>query len=349
MLIRKELSDIALNITEPEYRQMPELSYSTISTYESLGFNGLDHLFDKKESPSLTFGSCVDAILTGGEEEFNNLFFVANIDLTDSGYTIVQKLVDENLPYENFTDIPEQIISQLAQSVGFWKDEKWNSRRYNEVLKTGTVAEYYYALKNCADKTIISNKTYLDVLACVRTLKESPATCGYFADNKEDSPIKRYYQLKFKAILDGVGYRNMADLLIVNYKNKIVYPIDLKTSLGCNEWDFEQNFKKYHYSQQARLYWRVIRDNMDRDDYFKNFTLEDYRFVIINPRTRTPLVWEFPLTKVYGSLEDERGNEIKDPFEIGKELRYYLDNRPRVPNGINIDGVNTIKCLKTKI
>jgi hypothetical protein len=35
MEIVKELSEIAEKWTEPEYRARPELSYSTISTYES--------------------------------------------------------------------------------------------------------------------------------------------------------------------------------------------------------------------------------------------------------------------------------------------------------------------------
>ena len=39
MEIVKELKDISLPISEPEYRQRPELSYSTLSTYESLGYN----------------------------------------------------------------------------------------------------------------------------------------------------------------------------------------------------------------------------------------------------------------------------------------------------------------------
>lgn len=348
MEIVKELSQIALDITEPEYRAMPELSYSNLSDYESLGYNGLDRLFEKKESPSLTLGSCVDAILTGGEDEFNSHFFVADIDLTDNGMAIVQQLVSMNLSYDSFSDIPEQIVSDVAKSLDFWKDDKWDKRRYNEVLKTGTVDMYYYALRNNADKTVISNQTYLQVLDCVRSLRESPATCGYFADDDEMSPVRRYYQLKFKAIFDGVGYRNMADLIVVNYEKKKVFPIDLKTSMGCTEWDFEKNFKKWHYYIQARLYWRIIRANMDADDYFKDFSLEDYRFIIVNPKTLTPLVWEFPLTKSAGELIDDNGELIRDPFTIGKELKAYLDCRPPVPNGINMDGVNIIKCLSKK-
>ena len=53
MEIVKELSDISLPISEPQYRERPELSYSTLATYEKTGYNGLDHLFDKKESSSI--------------------------------------------------------------------------------------------------------------------------------------------------------------------------------------------------------------------------------------------------------------------------------------------------------
>ena len=87
---------------------------------------------------------------------------------------------------------------------------------------------------------------------------------------------------------------------------------------------------------------------MDKDDYFKSFELADYRFIVVNKNTLTPLVWMFPLTKSVGTLVDEKGNEYRDPFEIGKELQGYLNLRPPVPNGINKDGINIIKCLTKK-
>ena len=45
---------------------------------------------------------------------------------------------------------------------------------------------------------------------------------------------------------------------------------------------------------------------------------------------------------------DEKGNEYRSPFEIGKELKGYLNMRPQVPNGIDKDGINKITCLKLK-
>lgn len=347
MDIVKELSSISLQIDEPTYRAMPELSYSTLSTYEKLGFDGLEHLFDKVDTPSLTFGSVVDSILTGGMEEFRERFLVVDFKVTDGGIDTVNKLLSMQLPYQKFEEIPEETVSLAAKEAGFWKADKWDKVRYREVLKTGNIAEFYNA-KLYNDKTIIDTATYQDALACVRALRESPATSGYFAeDDVFFSPVRRYYQLKFGAFLDGVGYRCMADEIVVDYENKKIYPVDLKTSSKF-EWNFEKSFTQWQYMIQARLYWRIIRDNLDRDPYFKDFTLEDYRFIVVNRFSRIPLVWEFPYTKAVGTLVDDEGKEYRDPFEIGKELRGYLDLRPIVPKGINKDGVNIIKCLKLK-
>ena len=347
MEIPKELSDISLNITEPEYRQRPELSYSTLSRYESLGFNGLDHLFDKLDTPSLTHGSIVDTLLTGGMDEFNELYTVLDINISDSGIDICKKLCSlYGGCHHTFYEIPEYIVSQIAKKLGFWQADKWDKRRYQEVLKTGNVADYYNALAN-SSKKIISTQEYNDALACVRALKTSPATQGLFANNDEMSPVRRYYQLKFAAKFEGIGYRSMMDLIIVDYEDKVIYPYDLKTC-SCPEWDFMSNFVKFHYFIQARLYWRLLKANLMADEYFKDFKLENFKFIVINKKTLTPLVWEFPLTQTRGTLIDKYGNEHRDPFEIGKELQGYLNLRPRVPNGIDIDGVNTIDCLKLK-
>lgn len=346
MEIEKELSDISLHISEPEYRQRPELSYSTLSRYESLGFNGLDHLFDKIESPSLLFGSVVDCLLTDGMGAFNEHFMVLDVNVTDGGKDVCKKLLELYPNVTSFEEIPEEYVSLAAKEAGFWKADKWDKIRYREVLKTGNIAEYFNSLLS-TDRTIIDTQTYNDAIASVKALKTSPATQGYFADNDELSPVRRYYQLKFAARFEGVGYRIMADNIIVDYEEKRIIPIDLKTC-GVPEWDFMSNFIKFHYFIQGRLYWRVLKANLLNDPYFKDFTLENYRFIVINRRTLTPLVWEFPLTKTTGTLVDKEGNEYRDPFEIGKELQSYLNFRPRVPKGIDKDGVNIIDCLKVK-
>jgi hypothetical protein len=346
MEIAKELKDISLPITEPEYRKRPELSYSTLSTYERSGFDNLDHLFDKVESPSLLFGSIVDTILTDGMDAFNEHYIVLDINVTDGGKDICNKLLELYPNSTSFEEIPEEYVSYAAKEAGFWKADKWDKIRYREVLKTGNVAEYFNALVS-SDKTVIDTFTYNDALKSVNALRTSPATQGYFADNDSMSPVRRYYQLKFAAKFEGVGYRCMMDLAIVDYEDKKIIPCDLKTS-GKPEWHFMESFKQWQYLVQSRLYWRILKANLINDPYFKDFTLENYRFIVVNRKTLTPLVWEFPLTKTVGTLIDNEGKEFRDPFVIGKELQGYLNCRPRVPNGIDVEGINTIDCLKLK-
>lgn len=344
MEIEKELSEIAWNVDEPTYRADPALSYSTLSTYEKTGFDGLEHLFDKKESPSLLLGSIVDTIITGGIDEFQRLFTVLDITITDGGKDVCNQLISMHLPYEYFEEIPKDVVSDAAKEAGFWKSDKWDKKRYDEVLKTGNIAQYYNAITH-SEKTIIDSKTYETAFYMVQALRESETTASYFAENDEFSPIRRYYQLKFKAVFNNVAYRCMADLLVVDYEKKIVYPCDLKTS-SHTEWNFQESFLQWNYMIQARLYWRLIRATMNSDPHFKHFELADYRFIVVNKATLTPLVWEFPLTKNAGTLVDEEGNKYRDPFRIGKELQRYLETRPRVPDGITMSGCNTITCLK---
>lgn len=246
MEIPKEFSALGLPITEPEYRAMPELSYSTLSTFMTLGYNGLEHLFDRKESPSLTVGSAVDAIITGGEDEFNEHFIVFDIpSVGDKEKQVADYLFNlYGKTYPNMIGIPSTYILEAANTIGFQKN--WRDDTRVKVL-TERISLYYTAKAKAQGKTILTTACFTDVQNMVRVLRESPATCRYFAENDSMSPIRRYYQLKFRADLEGVGYRCMADLICVDYEHKEVQPVDLKTSLSCAEWDFEENFKKWHY------------------------------------------------------------------------------------------------------
>lgn len=83
---------------------------------------------------------------------------------------------------------------------------------------------------------------------------------------------------------------------------------------------------------------------MDRSPVFKDYTLADYKFIVVNKNTLTPLVWEFTDTKKTGTLHygKDRQIEMKDPEDIGVELYSYLSSRPDVPMGIKKDTHNDL-------
>lgn len=346
MNIPKELKDISWQVSEKKYRADPALSYSTLAKYEREGFNKLDHLFDHISTQSLLEGSMVDCLITGSQDEFDDLYYVADYPSIGDKEQLVAKMLYEKYhdSYELFSYIPNDVILSVINEVGWQKN--WRDETRVRVLSE-RIAMYYNLIIQADNKTVVDSNTYDRILKMVQTLKTSPTTQGYFVDNDPMSSVKRYYQLKFRAKFESVCYRCMADLIIVDYEEKKVYPIDLKTS-GHKEWDFQDSFEQWSYMIQARLYWRIIKVNMSNDPYFKDFTLEDYRFIVINKESLTPLVWEFPLTRAKGTLIDKEGKEYRDPFEIGKELQSYLNFRPKVPVGIDRSGINTITCLKLK-
>lgn len=339
----KTLKDISWQVSEEEYRADKALSYSTLAKFAREGFNGLPKLFDKIETPSLTFGSAVDSIITGGQQEFDERFMVAEFpDVSDSIKPIVDKLF--NIYGGSCTDL-YNIADSKVLDVITENNYQNNWRPETRVKVVREKGNEYYKLKFIAGtKTILSNDTYNDVMATVRALKESDATKWYFADNNPFDDTQRFYQLKFKATLDGVDYRCMADLIIVIPSTKTIVPIDLKTSFKP-EWDFFKSFIEWRYDIQSRLYWRIIRDNLDRDPVFKDYYLTNYRFIVANRKSLTPLVWEFESTQTEGTLElgNNKSVILRDPQDIGLELSIYLSNNPSVPKGIATNGLNSLE------
>lgn len=339
--MRPSLKNISWQVDEFTYREDKALSYSTLAKYAREGFNNIDHLFDKVESPSLTFGSVVDTILTGGYEEFEEKYFVGKFpQISDSILKVVKFLHDNYSDCATLKVIPTERIIEATELLSYqlnWKPET----RAKVLREKGD--EYYCNLAEAGDRIVISADTYKEASAAVDILKTSEATKEYFRDKIFDRDIEDFYQLKFKATLDNVDYRCMADLLRVNHEHKTVTPIDLKTS-SKPEWDFFKSFLDWSYHIQARLYWRIIRHNMDKDPYFKDFKLNPYLFIVVNKSTLTPLVWEFEDTAKMGALYygKDRQIELKDPFYYGRELSEYLKNKPAVPKGIKMNITNKL-------
>lgn len=206
----KSLKEISWNVPEEVYRQDSALSYSTLSKFKRSGFNELEHLFDKIETPSLTFGSAVDSIITGGEEEFNSRFMVAEFpSVPDSIVTVVKCLFDNyHQNYRTLENIPDKEVIEVAAQFNYqnnWKPET----RAKVIKEKGSV--YYKLLYLSKDKTILDTATYADVTNTVNALRTSPTTKWYFDGDNPFENVERLYQLKFKTTLNGIEYRCMAD------------------------------------------------------------------------------------------------------------------------------------------
>ena len=112
--------------------------------------------------------------------------------------------------------------------------------------------------------------------------------------------------------------------IIVDHQEKIIYPIDLKTS-GHAEEDFEQSFITWRYFIQAQLYSYILKQVISKDEYFKDFKIAHYSFIVINRYTLAPLVWRYKnnFSEIPFIYE---GKEYRNWRSILIELDYYLKN-----------------------
>lgn len=339
----KSLKDISWNVTEEEYRADPAISYSTLARYEREGFNNLAHLYDKVESPSLTFGSIVDCLITGSAEELEERFLVADFpNIPDSQIAVLKKLFKNlegshrSLPLEK---IPDNAILTATLNCQF--QQNWKPETRVRIIKENG-SEYWDLLNLAGEKTVVSQKVYDDAVACAEVLRNSEATRKYFEpDNPFDNSVEHFYQLKFKGEYEGIPVRCMMDLVIVLHGNKMIIPVDLKTSYK-NTWDFPKSFKEWRYYHQAGLYHYILEQNIRKDEYFKDFKIAPYRFVVVSNNCRIPLVWEFDQTTSVADIH--LGEEtFRNWRSILPELNHYLKYSPQVPIGIDIYGKNKIE------
>lgn len=339
----KSLKDLSLQISEEQYRENPALSYSLIATYEKGGFASIPHLYDKKESDALTFGLMVDTIITEGMEKFQEKFAVADFKIPSDSIKFVIDWLLEVREEEFFEDIPNDVILTTCDLAEYQMRYKADTR-LSKIKSEGET--YYNTVRQIGNRTVVSDDVYQEVLAVVGALKSHTQTSKYLQHTKENSDVEFLYQQKFLTNLDGLDVRCMFDLLIVSHSKKVIIPIDLKTS-SMLEYDFPKKYLENRYDLQSRLYCRILKNIIKDDEYFKDFTITNFRFMVINKNNRLPLMFTDDYSFVEGDIEIKfkSGSKkiLRNPVTIGKELRDYLNKESVVPEWIDIYGLNSIR------
>lgn len=338
------LKQLACDISEKEYREDSALSYSILSKYEKGGFGSISKLYEQQESEALTFGSMVDCLITEGKEIFDSKFAVVSNIPSESIEKIINQLV-QTTDELSLSDISDNEILNVCDTLGY--QTKWKAEtRINKVRTEGT--DYFFELANAKGKRIVDLESYQKAIDTVIALKSHPYVGKYFEEDSEY--IEHLYQVKFKETIDEIPLKCMFDLLIVNHKDGVIIPCDLKTS-SVPEYDFAKKYLEWRYDIQSRLYYKILSKKLSENSYFKGFKLQPFRFIVINKNELNPLTFVDPYSiqqncDIKIKFKSERVTILRDPVVIAKELNYYLVNGSKVPNTIN---TNSLNYLNTEI
>ena len=329
------IEDHNLSMTEGNYRDLEVPSYSMLS---SISKQGLDVVGGVKQSFNLKFGSLVDCMCFE-PERVDELFTrgsnakppTQNVRvICDSILNVINK--PSTIPQNSGPFIrksPKKVVtlsSYSAQIVVAAKTLKvytsYNDQRIiTTVIKAGS--EYFKDKIESFGKTLIKNEMWEHAAITANTLITHRFTAKYFAKGLKDVQI--FYQYKFDTKVNGRRVKGMLDCLVVNHKQKLILPIDLKTGESpCK--DFPILYTMHRYYIQGALYREALKTIVDNDFELSGYTVKEFEFVYIsklNPgRPMRFVVSEDMHQLALNGFTDRHGVEYQGVYEL-IDLYYY--------------------------
>jgi hypothetical protein len=330
MAKHKSIRDILWDVDEKTYREDPSYHYSLLSDFRSVGIHKANELFDKsdtkKPSKSLVFGSLVDAMLTDPSKlsQFQN----TGSEKDEVKLTPSEKItVDFILSYKDVYDLERIATDMDLLYDAFVCSGTYLSMSRNKVIEkhaAPVIEAVRRALQINSEKMTISEEDFVDALECKDAIMTSSMR-EYFEPMPFDDDVERVFQakIKFRDEKTNIWYRVMLDSLLVNHTQKTIQPNDLKTT-SDHEDEFYRNFIKWNYDIQARLYWRALYHLTQADDYFRDFEILPFQFLVVSRYSKTPMIWRYDDSCKLGQLvylkRDNTRIVLEDPFVLGKLL-----------------------------
>lgn len=339
--------DYIWNVSEPEYRADEAISYSMISKFLREGYQSVPVIKESLSTASLTLGSALDCLVTEGSEAYDQKYYISQYNPVNKTESVIEEIykVSEapNLHFAIET-LGEGYLSQIFDMLDFYKGR---TLKY-KVSVIEEKSDYYEQLINARKlgKTIINESVNADTIKMYNSMVLNSITNDLFFIQHKGT--EKFFQAKFRTIIQDTPFRCMFDLLVVNHEKKVIVPVDLKTT-STPLYDFYSSFIKWNYQIQVRLYTLILKNVLKGTEY-ENYRITDYLYTVVNKNFSTPVVYSIPINNTVGDLEID-GVLFEDPIKIGeqlyKELLRNKDSVKEFPIHIDPNKINNLFKNKT--
>lgn len=306
-------------IPEKDYNGEKALNFSRIKDFYKLGL----FKYKKKyilglevkdpDSASLVVGSAADCILFEGQEVFDKRFVIGENQKipTGKGGIFVGKLyslLKEDMPFDTaFVKAYQQ--AELSEKL---------FESFTEKFENSELSLYLQNLREAEGKTAISVQDVAAANKIVETLKNHSRTRLLF-------DMDGYSQLAIVFEYNGRLIKCKLDKVLVDKKNKILKPFDLKCFFSVN--DFGIRFTKDLYYIQQAIYTLAIE--AFRDKYYPDYAIDDFKFCVShNANLDLPVIYTMKTPKgdLYEGFTTESGRRYKGLDEMLFEIDWHHEH-----------------------
>ena len=330
------------NIPFEEYKKIDAIHYSLLKKVADSG-----HLYKfetKKESEAMDLGSLVDeqalpvdTIL--GESDLSKYIILEESPPTattlDLANLVIDRCLNAGITYDELLsrDENDNFIFKILEEYSLWSN---NTEKVKKSKYQGNDKFYNYIKSKLAvvsGKIVISPKQWEKANELTHILKTHKYTKDIFSDGLN--------QVSYVFSVDGVTYKIRIDKLIIDKKNRVLKPYDLKTGQE-KATKFIKNFYLRKYYLQQALYSVGVLHLASK--YYPDFTVDPFRFVYISTTEFNPypIIWE--MSEKWAELGWEgfisNGVEFKGVKQLVNEFKFYEQRGHDVPMEVHEhDGV----------
>jgi len=321
----EKLLELLPVISDRDYRIIDRPSFSSLKDIVEEGANVLLPLSSKR-SQAFDFGSLVDVLLTE-PEEVNNKFYFENYEKpTASSLTLAESLIEDIL----FLDVDiksvlkEDYILSRCKTLNLWS-KYTDDKIINLTLANEQFTTYIKCTIESNGKTLITKDQYEEAKKQVDIILNHEYTKDIF---KNDESVLLLYQRAVMFPFMGVNLKSKLDIIKIDFKNKTIGGIDIKTG-SENPANFEISFYKYKYYLQALIYNLALLYILDQSGLVDEYKIEPFKFIYISKKdSNYPVVYTVPeniLSNFLNGWRTSIGYNYVGLAEILEHYKYYAN------------------------
>ena len=249
-----------------------------------------------EEKEHFIIGSGVDCILTGEENQFEEDYYISQIEekpsetivsIVNQVFDLITEMYNDGqaamtLPstlivLDFYNSIEDSIINQIILNAcnSHKYSSNWNdTTRVNKIKEKGGL--YLEDLCKAYGKQVLSREENTTIQEIVISLRTNSRTQQYFGRDRAErlsESVTIYYQLPIYFEYRGIECKALLDMVMVDNDSKLIIPIDLKTMAGGN-LKFLESLRKFRYDIQGVWYTKALEFK------FNGYTIQPFQFIV---------------------------------------------------------------------
>lgn len=237
----------------------------------------------------------------------------------------------DSLPLDLVEDSDKELYREAYEVAAYRTrletiiDSLWKNDRYKD---------YYLSRKMSGNKSILTSDEMEEINNCKQCLFENPHTRKLWMNTEPH--IKVLFQEPIYFSYKGVECKGMLDIIKIDFEEKIIQPIDLKT-MARSLHSFPSSYLIFGYYLQAAMYDAALRSK-EYAEIFKEkwgldieeFEIAPMQFVVAEKKGSNPSRF-FSCTRNdircgYEGGISKMGKQYKGIVELIETYQWHLDN-----------------------